>query len=260
MDRRSADDLLAEARAAGADPAFAARAMRLLDLTSLQGEAGDETADEIERLCRDAIACRAAAVCIYPRHLPLARGLLDGTGVRLATVAAFPHGGDDIAMAADETAAAVAEGADEVDVVAPIGALMEGDIGAVGELIAACRAAATPSTTLKLILETGVLAEPSRVTAAARAAVMAGVDFLKTSTGKAPVGATLDAALWLLAVIAEADGRVGLKVSGGVRTADDAGTYARLAELVLGEDWVTPTHFRIGASSLLTDLRRLKDA
>ena len=100
---------------------------------------------------------------------------------------------------------------------APIGAIMEGDVGLVGEMVEAARAAAGPGTTLKLILETGTLAEPGRITAAARAAVMAGVDFLKTSTGKGPVGATLEAAVLLLEVIEEAGGRVGFKAAGGIR-------------------------------------------
>jgi deoxyribose-phosphate aldolase len=107
---------------------------------------------------------------------------------------------------------------------------------------------------LKLILETGVLESPDRIAAAARTAVMSGVDFLKTSTGKVPVGATLEAAAVLLTVIAEADGRVGLKVSGGVRTPDDAARYIALAGSMVGESWITPGHFRIGASSLLDGL------
>ena len=171
-------------------PDTAGRAISLIDLTSLKG---GETAVEIEALCRRAVAHADAAVCVYAEAVPAARPVLAGSAVRLATVANFPYGGDDIAAAAEETAAAVAAGADEVDVVAPIGALLEGDIGLVGELIEACRAAAGPDITLKVILETGALREPDLITAAARAAVMAGVDFLKTSTGKIEVGATLEA-------------------------------------------------------------------
>jgi deoxyribose-phosphate aldolase len=174
--------------------------------------------------------------------------------VRLATVANFPHGGDDVAGAADETAAAVAAGADEVDVVAPLEALLDGDVGLVGELVEACRAAAGPEVTLKLILETGRLEEPDLITAAARAAVMAGIDFLKTSTGKTPTGATLEAAAALLAVCAEAQGQVGFKAAGGIRTARDAAGYLHLADALLGRDWASVRTFRFGASSLLDDL------
>lgn len=243
--------LIAEAKAMRADAAEAGRLISLVDLTSLRG---GESADEIERLCARAVRHGTAAVCIFAEHLPLARESLAGSPVRLATVANFPHGGDDIAGAADETAAAVAAGADEVDVVAPIEAIREGDIGLVGELVQACKAAAGPGVTLKVILETGALGEPDLINAAARAAVMAGADFLKTSTGKAEVGATLEAAAVMLTVIREADGRVGFKAAGGVRTADEAAGYRHLATALLGPSWVSPQTFRLGASSLLDDL------
>lgn len=247
--------LLERARAARADAGTAARLLPLIDLTSLRF---DETDAEIEALCRRALDAGTAAVCIPARSLKVARGVLGRGPVRLATVANFPDGGEDIARAADETMAAVADGADEVDVVAPITAILEGDVGLVGELVEACRKAAGERTTLKLILETGRLQDPDRITAAARAAVMAGVDFLKTSTGKVTPGATLEAAAVLLAVCAEAEGRVGFKAAGGVRTADAAAGYLALADAILGSGWADPTRFRIGASALLDDvLRRL---
>jgi deoxyribose-phosphate aldolase len=251
---RSAEaELVAAARAAPGGPAAAARAIPLIDLTSLGGA---ESEAEIERLCRRARLHGVAAVCIYPRHLRLARGLLAGSAVRLATVANFPSGGDDILRAADETAAAVAEGADEVDMVAPLAAIREGDVGLVGELVEACRTAAGTGTTLKLILETGLLAEPDLISAAARAGIMAGIDFLKTSTGKTPVGATLEAAALLLTLSAEAQGRVGFKAAGGIRTTEDAAGYLHLADAILGPSWATPRTFRLGASALLDDLLR----
>ncbi len=245
-------DLIARARSAPADATVAARVLPLLDLTSLNE--GDSDAD-IVRLCRRASTYGTAAVCIWPRFVPLAKDLLRGSGVRLATVANFPHGSDDLAAAAEECAAAAAAGADEVDVVAPIAAIREGDIGMVSELVSACRSAAS-ETTLKVILETGVLGEPSVIAAAARAAVMAGCEFLKPSTGKAEVGATLEAAAVLLAVIEEADGRVGLKAAGGIRTAQQAASYLYLAEQLLNPSWACPATFRFGASSLLDDLLR----
>ncbi len=243
--------LITAARAARVTGDTAVRAMALIDLTSLKG---GETAAEIEALCGRAVAHGTAAVCVYAEAVPAARPLLAGSAVRLATVANFPYGGDDIVAAAEETGAAVAAGADEVDVVAPIESLLEGDVGLVGELVDACRAAAGPDITLKVILETGALREPDLITAAARAAVMAGADFLKTSTGKIEVGATLEAAAILLAVCREADGRVGFKAAGGIRTAADAAAYLHLADAVMGPDWVSPRTFRFGASSLLDDL------
>jgi deoxyribose-phosphate aldolase len=247
-----ASDLLERARSAPADAALAARALPLLDLTSLNEN--DAEAD-IERLCRRATTYGTAAVCIWPRFVPLAKDLLRGSGVRLATVANFPDGSDDIARAAEECAAAADKGADEVDVVAPIAAIREGDIGMVSELVTACRAAA-PETTLKVILETGVLGEPSLIAGAARAAVMAGCDFLKTSTGKAEVGATLEAAAVMLAVIDEADGKVGFKAAGGIGTARQAASYLFLAEQLIDPSWACPKTFRFGASALLDDLLR----
>lgn len=243
--------LVDQARRAAVPADLAARAVPLLDLTSLRG---DETPAEIERLCTRAVRHGTAAVCIYASHLPAARRLLTGTPVRLVTVANFPHGSDDLGRAADETAAAVAAGADEVDIVAPIAAVLEGDVGLVGELVETCRTAAGPGTTLKLILETGVLREPDLITAAARAAVMAGIDFLKTSTGKTEVGATLEAAAVLLSVIQEAGGRVGFKAAGGIRTSAEAAAYLHLADMLLGPGWVSPKSFRVGASSLLDAL------
>lgn len=246
-------DLLKRAAAASGDADVAARALPLLDLTSLNDS---DTEADIERLCARAATYGTAAVCIYPRFVALARPLLRGSGVKLATVANFPHGSDDIAGAAQECAAAAAAGADEVDVVAPIEAISAGDIGMVSELVTACRSA-VPETTLKVILETGVLAEPSVISGAARAAVMAGCDFLKTSTGKANVGATLEAAAALLAVIAEADGRVGFKAAGGIRTTAQAAGYLYLAGQLISPSWATTTTFRFGASApLLDDLLR----
>lgn len=248
--------LIERARAARADAGTAARILPLIDLTSLRF---DETEAEIETLCRRALDAGTAAVCVPARSLRAARAVLGRGPVRLATVANFPDGGEDIARAAEATMAAVADGADEIDVVAPIAAILEGDLGLVGELVEACRKAGGERTTLKLILETGKLVDPDRITAAARAAVMAGIDFLKTSTGKVTPGATLEAAVVMLAVSAEADGRVGFKAAGGVRTANEAAGYLALADMILGSGWADPTRFRIGASALLDDvLRRLE--
>ncbi|MEO1092071.1 MAG: deoxyribose-phosphate aldolase [Pseudomonadota bacterium] len=245
-------DRLAMASAAKADAATAARAIPLLDLTSL-GDADDEAGAR-------ALACRGreagvAALCLWPRFVGVAHESLAGSSVRVATVANFPAGGDDIGAAADEVRLAFEAGADEVDVVAPLQAILDGDVSLVGELVELCNQAKPHGGTLKIILETGVLQAPDVITAAARAAVMAGVDMLKTSTGKVPVGATLEAAATLLEVVAEAEGRVGLKLSGGVRAADQAAGYLALADARMGEHWVSPGTFRIGASSLLDDLQ-----
>jgi deoxyribose-phosphate aldolase len=243
-------DLIEAATAATADAEIAARILPLVDLTSL---GDDDTDAKIERLCDRALETGVAAVCVWPRFVPLARKRLGTAPVRLATVANFPDGGDDVGRAARETRAAIDAGADEVDVVAPIVAILEGDVGLVSELVQVCREA-TPAQTLKIILETGRLEDPARITAAARAAIMAGPDFLKTSTGKVPTGATLEAAAVLLAVLEEAGGRVGIKFSGGIRTTRQAAGYLYLVDHFMGSGWTSPSTVRFGASALLDDL------
>jgi deoxyribose-phosphate aldolase len=233
------------------DAALRRRLIGLLDLTSL---AGDETAAAIAELCARAVRHGTAAVCVPPHAVAIARARLAGTPVRLATVAGFPAGGDDLAAVAEEVAAAVAAGADEIDVVAPLAAIADGDIGLAGELVRLVKATAGPATVTKLILETGTLGGAGTIASVARAAVMEGVDFLKTSTGKVAVGATPEAVAVLLQVIVEAGGRVGLKVAGGVRTKAQAAAYLAQAEAALGPGWAGPARFRIGASRLLDEL------
>jgi deoxyribose-phosphate aldolase len=246
-------DLLERAAKAPGDAATAARILPLVDLTSLTES---DTDAQIETLCARAIDAGVAAVCVWPRFVPLAKARLGRDPIRLATVANFPEGLDDLARAARDTADALAAGADEIDVVAPIQAILDGDIGLVTELVQACRKEA-PEATLKVILETGRLAEPARIAAAARAAIMGGCDMLKTSTGSFPVGATLEAAAVLLAVIEEADGRIGIKFSGGIRTTQQAAPYLYLVDHFLGSGWTSPDTLRFGASALLDDLLRI---
>jgi deoxyribose-phosphate aldolase len=246
-------DLLGQAAAAPGNATAAARILPLLDLASLND---DDSEARIERLCARASETGVAAVCILPRFVPLAHSLLERSDVRLATVANFPHGSDDVARAAAEVEAAIEAGADEIDVVAPIQAIIEGDVGLVTELVQACRTAADERV-LKVILETGRLGEPARIAAAARAAIMAGASFLKTSTGRSGQGATLEAAAVLLAVIDEADGRVGVKLSGGIRTTQQAAQYLYLVDHFMGSGWTSPDTLRFGASGLLDDLLKV---
>jgi deoxyribose-phosphate aldolase len=249
----SPPDLLERARRAPGDVAAAARILPLVDLTSL---ADDDTEAQVESLCARALDAGVAAVCVWPRFVPLAKARLAHSPVRPATVANFPDGSDDLARAGRETADALAAGADEVDLVAPIQAVLDGDIGLVTELVQACRKAA-PEVTLKVILETGRLEQPARIAAAARAAIMGGCDMLKTSTGRFPVGATLEAAAVLLAVIEEADGRVGIKFSGGIRTTQQAAQYLYLVDHFLGSGWTSPETLRFGATTLLDNLLKI---
>ena len=246
-------DLLERASRAPGDAPAAARILPLLDLTSL---GDDDTEPEIEALCARALDVGVAAVCVWPRFVPAAKARLARSPIRLATVANFPDGSDDLERAGGEVAAALAAGADEIDVVAPIQAILDGDIGSVTEIVQACRRA-EPDVTLKVILETGRLLEPARIAAAARAAIMGGCDMLKTSTGKVVPGATLQAAAVLLAVLEEADGRVGIKFSGGIRTTRQAAQYLYLVDHFLGAGWTSPATLRFGASALLDDLLKI---
>lgn len=234
----------------------AQRAIELMDLTTLND---DDTDQKVIDLCHKAktAAGNTAAICIYPRFIPIARKTLEEIGaddVRIATVTNFPHGNDDIAIAVLETRAAIAYGADEVDVVFPYRALMEGNETIGFELVKACKEECGDDVLLKVIIESGVLADAALIRKASELAIDAGADFIKTSTGKVAVNATLEAAEIMLTVISEKNTRVGFKPAGGVRDAAQAAEFLGVAERLLGADWVTPRTFRFGASSLLNSL------
>ena len=234
----------------------AQRALNLMDLTTLND---DDTDALVIALCHQAKspAGLTAAICIYPRFIPIARKTLREIGaeqVRIATVTNFPHGNDDIEIAVAETRAAVAYGADEVDVVFPYRALMAGNEAVGSALVRQCKAACGDQVLLKVIIETGELKSEALIRRASELAIAAGADFIKTSTGKVPVNATLEAARIMLEVIKATDSRVGFKPAGGVKNAEQAAEYLDLAASILGDDWVTPRTFRFGASSLLASL------
>ena len=197
-------------------------------------------------------------MCVYPAFVQVASEELAAQGmshrVRVATVANFPGGAPDPAAAAREVRAAVDAGAHEVDVVFPWRTFLDGDAAVGAHLVADCREACGELALLKVILETGELRDPDRIRAAAGIAAESGAAFLKTSTGKTPVGATPEAVEILLGVARAFGGEVGVKISGGVRTAEQARGYlARVAE-VMGREWISPARVRFGASSLMRDL------
>ncbi|MSU91048.1 deoxyribose-phosphate aldolase [Rhodobacteraceae bacterium 2CG4] len=230
----------------------AARALACLDLTNLDD---DCTAEDVRALCDRALTPHGpvAAVCVWPRFVSVARAALGGSGVRIATVVAFPGGDDDTGAVMQLTQQAVTEGADEIDMVIPYKALLEGHPQLVTSAVARTRDAAGGAQ-VKAILETGVLGDAELIRQAAELAVEGGADFLKTSTGKVPINATPEAARVMLEVIAQADHPVGLKPAGGVKTTQDAAAYLALCDEVMGADWARPAVFRIGASSVLTAL------
>ena len=237
--------------------AAALRALKLMDLTTLND---DDTNEKVISLCHDAKTAvgNTAAICIYPRFIPIAKKTLREQGtpeVRIATVTNFPHGNDDIEIAVAETRAAVAYGADEVDVVFPYRTLIAGDEKTGFELVKQCKAACG-DVLLKVIIETGELKEEVLIKRASELSIEAGANFIKTSTGKVPVNATPEAAEIMLKVIRDMGvaEKVGFKPAGGVRTADDAAQYLAMADEIMGADWADNMHYRFGASSLLTNL------
>ena len=238
--------------------AVAARALACLDLTDLSDSCDDA---RIDALCARAETPHGpvAAVCIWPRFVARARRRLGpGHRVRIAAVVNFPGGTGTPAEAADEARAAVADGADEIDLVIPYRALMAGDGSAVDATVSAVRAAC-PTARLKTILETGVLGTERLVAEASRRAIAAGADMLKTSTGKVAVNATPEAAATMLAAIRGAGRPVGFKAAGGIGTTAAAGRYLALADAAMGPGWAGPERFRFGASSLLDDLLAVLD-
>jgi deoxyribose-phosphate aldolase len=233
-------------------PDTARTALACLDLTSLNDA---DTEASIVALCERAVAVQArhgavAALCVWPRFAALARRHLP-SAIRVAAVANFPHGGTDVVAAVRDTQTIVDAGAQEVDVVLPYRHL-----DAAPAVLQAVRHACE-GLTLKVILETGELKNEALIRRAARLALDAGADFLKTSTGKTPVSATPQAATLLLQAIAgdaTAKARVGFKPAGGIRTVADAAVYIALMAQHLGAEAVHPQRFRLGASGLLSDI------
>lgn len=199
-----------------------------------------------------------AAICTYPNFAPVVRTVLDVSRVRVACVSGgFPSSQTFNEVKVAETALAVADGADEIDIVLNLGYFLDGDFeGVVDEITeqkAACRKAR-----LKVIIESGALKTAENIKAASVLSMMAGADFLKTSTGKGYDGASLEAAYVMCNCIKEyyeATGvKVGFKASGGVSTTAEAVKYYTIIKEILGEEWLTNDYFRIGASRLANNL------
>lgn len=234
-------------------------ALDCLDLTSLND--GDDAA-AIDALCRRAVGPqgKVAAVCVWPRFVAQARAALP-RDVAVAAVANFPDGSLDAARALADTRAIVAAGGDEVDLVLPWRAMLAGQAEAAAQLVAQVRSACA-GRRLKLIVESGELPSTDAIRQACRIGLDAGVDFLKTSTGKTAHGASLDAARVMLEAIAThpRGAAVGFKASGGIRTVVDAAAYLSLAREILGVRVLNPARLRFGASGLLADIERVLSA
>ncbi|MEQ4301134.1 deoxyribose-phosphate aldolase [Plantactinospora sp. B6F1] len=257
-------------------------AIRMVDLTTLEGA---DTPGKVRALAAKALrpdpadpSCPpVAALCVYPTMVPVAAEALwggtvppagdapgvhrpagDAPRVHLASVAtAFPSGQAPLEVRLADTRSAVAGGADEIDMVINRGAFLSGRYQEVYDEIVAVKAACGDAH-LKVILETGELVTYDNVRRASWLAMLAGADFIKTSTGKVPVAATLPVTLVMLEAVRDfrdATGRqVGVKPAGGIRTSKDAIKYLVLVNETAGPDWLHPDRFRFGASSLLNDL------
>lgn len=238
---------------------IASLSLSLLDLTDLSDAC---TPEAIEKICADARTPHgnAAAICIWPRFVAQARAILGADSpVKIATVVNFPSGDLPVETVVAETTAALADGADEIDLVIPYRALLEGDELAVRTMVAAVREACPAPAKLKVILETGELKDRDLIRNASHIAIIEGADFIKTSTGKVAVNATLEAADIMLTAIRESGRKVGFKPAGGVRTVADARLYLGLADTIHGPDWIMPSTFRFGASGLLNDILAVLD-
>lgn len=238
-------------------------AIACMDLTTLEGK---DSEGRIRSLCAKAVRPAphlpeipsVSAVCVYPSLVAVAKQALQGTGVKVASVAtSFPSGLSALEVRLADTQAAIDAGADEIDMVIDRGAFLSGRDREVFEEIIAVKSLCG-DLHLKVILETGELGSYDAIRRASDLALGAGADVIKTSTGKVGTNATFPVALAMCEAIrdhARSTGRrAGLKVAGGVRTTKQALTYLVIMKETLGETWLTPDLFRIGASSLLDDL------
>lgn len=238
-------------------------AIRTMDLTTLEGA---DTPGKVSGLCIKAMHPNptqpsippVAAVCVYPSMVAHAKKLVQGSGVRVASVAtAFPSGQTFTDIKVRETAAVAEAGADEIDMVIDRGAFLSGDYQKVYDEIVLIKEACGTAH-LKVILETGELGTYDNVRRASAIAMAAGADFIKTSTGKVQPAATLPVTLVMMEAIRDyyrQTGRmVGLKPAGGIKTAKQSIAYLVVLNETLGTAWLTPEWFRIGASTLLNDV------
>ncbi len=238
-------------------------AIRMMDLTTLEGK---DTPGKVRAMCAKAIHPQpgdpsipsVAAVCVYPALIEEAKEVLKGSGVKVASVATgFPSGQTFREIKVAEVKAAVAAGADEVDMVIDRGAFLSGDYATVFDEVVEIKDACGDAH-LKVILETGELGTFDQVRRASILAMAAGADFIKTSTGKVQPAATLPVTLVMLEAIRDfekATGKlIGMKPAGGIKTAKEAVQYLVVLYETLGPRWMTPDRFRFGASTLLNDV------
>ncbi|WP_404342247.1 deoxyribose-phosphate aldolase [Pseudoalteromonas mariniglutinosa] len=236
--------------------ATAALAIQLMDLTSLND---NDTESSIIALV-DSINPKLgipAAVCVYSKFvadakLALAERKLNH--IKVATVSNFSSGQAPLNEVVNETLLAIERGADEIDLVMPYQALIAGDEATALDYVKTSKELCPDHVQLKVIIESGELKTPALIKRATEIAIAGGADFVKTSTGKVAVNATLEATEVILNTIKKSQHRVGFKAAGGVKTVIDASDYLQLAIAIMGDSYLVPATFRFGASSLLADV------
>ena len=238
-------------------------ALRMMDLTTLEGSDSD---GKVRQLCNKALSPytelpnipSVAAVCVYPNRVALAKNILKNSSISVASVAtAFPSGMSSLQIKLDDVEYAVSEGADEIDMVISRGAFLSGEYTRVYDEIAQIKQACG-SAHLKVILETGELGSLENIRMASDLAMKAGADFIKTSTGKISPAASMPVVLVMLQAIRDnynsTGVKVGMKPAGGIRSSKQAIQYLVMVKETLGIDWLNPSLFRFGASSLANDV------
>ena len=238
-------------------------ALRMMDLTTLEGS---DSEGKVRQLCNKAMhpytelpdIPSVAAVCVYPNRVALAKSILKDSSISIASVAtAFPSGMSSFQIKLDDVRYAVSEGADEIDMVISRGAFLSGQYAKVYDEIAQIKEACE-SAHLKVILETGELGSLENVRMASDLAMKAGADFIKTSTGKIAPAATMPVVLVMLHAIRDyyysTGVKIGMKPAGGIRSSKQAIQYLVMVKETLGNDWLDPSLFRFGASSLANDV------
>jgi deoxyribose-phosphate aldolase len=274
VERRAATHVTRRSVKKDNQAAWLLRAIACMDLTTLSG---DDTAERVRRLCAKArnplqahiveglgiqdLHLHVGAVCVYHAFVETAVKALEGSGIPVAAVSAgFPHGLSPLAERVNEIHRSVEAGASEIDIVITRAHVFSGDWEALYDEIAAFKEACGPHAHLKTILGTGDLMTLRNVARASWVAMMAGADFIKTSTGKEPVNATLPVSLVMVRCIRDYAQRtgmaVGFKPAGGIRSAKQSLDWLSLMKEELGRPWLEPSLFRFGASGMLGDIER----
>ena len=237
-------------------------ALSLMDLTSLNDNDDEHSITALIDSIDPEVGL-PAAICVYPQFVGLVKAQLQQKGwstIKVATVTNFPSGAEPLAQVLAHTEQAIAAGADEIDLVLPYQQFIAGDPDTPWQYVHSSKACCNGRAKLKVIIESGVLGKSKTIEEATTLAIVAGADFVKTSTGKVATNATPEAASAMLKAIKASGKPVGFKASGGVKSVAQAQTYLQLAADIMGPQWLTPANFRFGASSLLQDITAVVNA